>query len=109
MMAAIDRLPDAARVLDYLATAGDFGALALRTLVAAADATVADSLAANPELRQAAARRLDSRQALEFMRDVLDELSDDQERASELVHGHDEVLGELDVGGAETRIADNRH
>ena len=34
VMAAIDRLPAAARVLDYLRAAGDFGALATRTLVA---------------------------------------------------------------------------
>ena len=45
MMATIDRLPAAARVLNYLATAGDFGALAARTLVADA----ATRIAADPE------------------------------------------------------------
>src|SRR6478609_7233425 len=40
-MAIIDRLPAAARVLDYLRAAGDFGALAARTLVADAAAQVA--------------------------------------------------------------------
>ena len=41
MMAIIDRLPAAARVLDYLRAAGDFGALAARTLVADAAAQIA--------------------------------------------------------------------
>jgi hypothetical protein len=41
MMAAIDRLPAAATVLGYLQAAGDFGALAARTLVADAAARIA--------------------------------------------------------------------
>jgi hypothetical protein len=77
MMASIDRLPDAARVLSYLTATGDFGALAVRTLVAdaagriAADVGSSDDPARKPE-------PLDTRQALEFMRVVLDELSGDQ-------------------------------
>ena len=38
MMAAIDRLAEAAHMLAYLAAANDFGALAARTLVAEAAA-----------------------------------------------------------------------
>jgi predicted ATPase/DNA-binding SARP family transcriptional activator len=70
MMAAVDRLPDAARVLGYLTTTGDFGALAVRTLVADAAGKIAASA---PE--QPIGQQLDARQALAYMRDVLDELA----------------------------------
>lgn len=75
MMATIDRLHDAARVLDYLATAGDFGALAARTLVADAVARIAT--AAEPALgsEQQPGNQHDARQILEHMRDVLDQLT----------------------------------
>ena len=75
MMATIDRLPAAARVLDYLAAAGDFGALAPRTLVAEAAAQVAAAGPTPPDPE----RHLDARHALRYMRDVLDELADDQQ------------------------------
>ncbi|WP_218038363.1 BTAD domain-containing putative transcriptional regulator [Acrocarpospora pleiomorpha] len=64
MMAAIGRLRDAARVLDYLATTGDFGALALRTLVADAAGQIAAGVVQPGQ-------KFDARQALEYMRDVL--------------------------------------
>ncbi|MEO3860291.1 hypothetical protein [Acrocarpospora sp. B8E8] len=67
MMAAIGRLQDAARVLDYLATTGDFGALALRTLVADAASKIAAGVV-RP------GKKFDARQALEYMRDVLTDL-----------------------------------
>jgi len=79
MMAANDRLPDAARVLGYLATTGDFGALALRTLVADAASTIAASAGHIPDLEQSPGQQLDAHQALEYMRNVLDELADDQQ------------------------------
>ncbi|WP_218041615.1 BTAD domain-containing putative transcriptional regulator [Acrocarpospora macrocephala] len=65
MMAAIGRLADAARVLDYLTTTGDFGALALRTLVADAASKIG---------AEHSGQRFDARQALEHMRDVLTDL-----------------------------------
>jgi predicted ATPase/DNA-binding SARP family transcriptional activator len=79
MMAAIDRLHDAARVLGYLAATGDFGALALRTLVADAAGKIAAGVGHTPDLERPPGQQLDARQALEYMRDVLDELADDQQ------------------------------
>lgn len=73
MMATIDRLPAAARVLDYLGAAGDFGALAARTLVADAD-RIAASAERIPDHDRSPEPRLDARHALTYMRDVLDEL-----------------------------------
>jgi hypothetical protein len=69
-MAIIDRLPAAARVLDYLRAAGDFGALAARTLVADAAANP-DRI---PEKDRSPEPLLDARHALRYMRDVLDAL-----------------------------------
>ncbi|HEY5879066.1 MAG TPA: hypothetical protein VIU11_09150, partial [Nakamurella sp.] len=71
MMATIDRLPAAARVLDYLTRAGDFGALAARTLVPDAATQVAERIA---DQDRSPGPRLDARHALKYMRDVLDEL-----------------------------------
>ena len=82
MMATIDRLPAAARVLDYLATAGDFGALAARTLVADAAARIA-AAERIPERDRSPEPRLDARHALTYMRDVLDELEADRVPADE--------------------------
>jgi predicted ATPase/DNA-binding SARP family transcriptional activator len=75
LMVAIDRLPDAARMLAYLKAANDFGALASRTLVADAANKIAagTALASDPE--QAPEQQLDDRQALVYMRDVLAELA----------------------------------
>ena len=74
MMAIIDRLPAAARVLDYLRAAGDFGALATRTLVAEAAAQVAANADRIPDQDRSPEPRLDARHALRYMRDVLDAL-----------------------------------
>ena len=73
-MAIIDRLPAAARVLDYLRTAGDFGALATRTLVTEAAAQVAANADRIPDQDRSPEPRLDARHALRYMRDVLDAL-----------------------------------
>ena len=70
MMATIDRLPAAARVLDYLATAGALAALAARTLVADAAARIA----ASTDRYRPPEQQLDARHALTYMRDELDKL-----------------------------------
>lgn len=75
MMASIDRLHDAGRVLDYLATAGDFGALAARTLVADAAVKIATAAEPAPGSEQQPGSQLDARQTLGYMRDVLDQLT----------------------------------
>ena len=74
MMAITDGLPAAARVLDYLGSAGDFGALAARTLVTDAAAQVAASAESLADQNMSPEPRLDARHALTYMRDVLDEL-----------------------------------
>ena len=76
MMATINRLSAAARVLDYLAAAGDFGALAARTLVADSAVRIAADSERIPDHDRSAEPRLDARRALMYMRDVLDELED---------------------------------
>jgi hypothetical protein len=73
MMATIDRLPAAARVLGYLAAAGDFGALAARTLVADAAARIAAGPDGLADRGRSPEPPLDARHALAYMRDVLDE------------------------------------
>jgi hypothetical protein len=69
MMAAMDRLPHAACVLGYLSRAGDLGTRTVRTVVSEGART------AEPD---PAGRQLDAREALEYMRDVLRELTEDQ-------------------------------
>lgn len=81
MMAAIDRLPDAARMLGYLETMDHFGALSLRTIVADAASKIAANTEQATDPERASGRNLDARQALAYMRDVLDELADDQQIA----------------------------
>ena len=61
-------------VLGYLGAAGDFGALAARTLVADAAARIATSAERIPDQDRSPEPRLDARHALTYMRDVLDEL-----------------------------------
>jgi hypothetical protein len=77
MMAAVDRLVEAARVLAYLDTTEGFGVLARDTLVADAVA----SIAAAPQVTDGGGPDLDAREALVYMRDVLDELAEDAESA----------------------------
>ncbi len=71
MVAAVDRLGDAARVLTYLDTTGDFGRLARDHLVA----NTVRRIAADPDLSNQQSRKLDAHGALVFMRDVLQELA----------------------------------
>ena len=77
MMVAIERLSAASRVLDYLRAAGDFGALAARTLVADAVARIAagspGGRAGRPTDGESPEPQLDARHALTYMRDVLDD------------------------------------
>ncbi|MHA6783122.1 AfsR/SARP family transcriptional regulator [Pseudonocardia saturnea] len=75
MMASVDRLHDAAHVLDYLRTAGDFGALAARTLLADAAGKIATAADPAPGSEQQPGNQLDARHTLEHMRDVLDQLT----------------------------------
>lgn len=80
MMTTIDHLPAAARMLGYLeTTTRDFGALAARTLVADAASKAAADTENTQDREQAGGRGLDDRQALEYMRRVLDDLADDQQ------------------------------
>ncbi len=64
----------AARLHDYLRAAGDFGALAARTIVTDAAARVAASAERIPDHDRSTEPRLDARHALTYMRDVLNEL-----------------------------------
>ena len=77
MMTTINRLPDAARILGLLDTTG---LPPVEALLLGADA--ADKVASNPTAtaarEEAAERRLDERHALNYIRDVLDELLDQQ-------------------------------
>jgi hypothetical protein len=75
MMAAIDRRAEAAHMLSYLAAANEFGALASRTLVAEAAGKVADIPGQATDLSRAPTPRIDDRQALTYMRDVLDHIA----------------------------------
>ena len=75
---AVDRLPDAARILGYLASTGDFGALAVRALVADVAKQIAASAKQFPDQFEAPRHELDARQALEYMRDALDEVANYQ-------------------------------
>ena len=73
MMAALDRLDATAHMLDYLETTGLLDAPAWRTLIAEATAKVADN---QPDTHQVGAPEtdLDDRQALNYMRGLLDQL-----------------------------------
>ena len=70
MMAATDRLADAAHVLPYLDTTGRFALLARQSLIADA----VRRIEADPALAVDLRGDPDARRALAFMRDVLDEL-----------------------------------
>jgi predicted ATPase/DNA-binding SARP family transcriptional activator len=70
MMAVLGRRDEAARMIAYLETRNDFGAMAARTLV------TADEISGSGDgaLRPAAQSRISDRQALTYMGDVLDRL-----------------------------------
>ena len=74
MVAALDRLPDAACLLRYLDTTGLLDAAFWSTQVAAARDRAAAAIRTAPDRDQPAGHRLDDRRALEYMRRVLDEL-----------------------------------
>lgn len=69
MMAVIGHLSDAAQILGYLDTTGDFGKLARENLIA----DTAQRIDAEPDLATAAEQVLDAREALTRMRNSLDE------------------------------------
>jgi hypothetical protein len=75
MMAAMDKITEAALMLEYLKAANDFGAMAARTLVAEAATKVGTRTLAS-------AGAIDDRAALFYMRDVLAGLARPQESAS---------------------------
>lgn len=68
-MAAVDRLDEAAAVVSYLDTTGDYGRMAREHLIADA----VRRIDAEPDL--ADGQHLDAHEALIVMRDVLDEVS----------------------------------
>ncbi|WP_018636173.1 AfsR/SARP family transcriptional regulator [Parafrankia elaeagni] len=76
MMAAVGRLPDAARMLGFLATTGLLDAPDWNTLVDGAATAIAAQPHLGPEREQAWGRALDDREALEYMREVLRTLAD---------------------------------
>jgi chromosome condensin MukBEF MukE localization factor len=75
MMAAIDRIAEAAHMLRYLEAANDFGALAARTLVAEAAGKIGAGVDHGSDSTSASVRHIDDRAALKYMRDVLVELA----------------------------------
>lgn len=72
MVVAVGRFAEGARVLRYLEEINEFGAFAARTMVAEAVAVMAE---AGHPADSRSAPDLDDRQALEYMRAVLDELT----------------------------------
>ena len=75
MMAAVDRIAEAAHMLGYLEAANDFGALAARTLVTEATNKIAATVRHGSDATPASVRHIDDRAALKYMRDVLVELA----------------------------------
>ncbi len=71
MMSATGRLAEAARVLTYLDTTGDFGIMARNVLLVDAVRLID----AEPDLAADQGRNLDAHGALVVMRDVLEELT----------------------------------
>jgi predicted ATPase/class 3 adenylate cyclase len=77
MMATVERWSAAARMLDYLESSGAFGgAPVLRTSVADAAMKITANIERAPGQEPSPGRELDDRQALAFMRDILDQLAD---------------------------------
>ena len=76
MMVAIDRVAQAAHVLPYLDTTGDFAKFARQSLIADA----VHRIAADPTIPDEADGNADPRAALTFMRDVLDDLISQSQR-----------------------------
>jgi predicted ATPase len=77
MTAQVECWPPAARMLDYLEASGAFGdAPALRSSVADAAMEITANVERAALLEPSPGRDLDDRQALTYMRDVLDQLAD---------------------------------
>jgi hypothetical protein len=74
MMATINRIPEAARILSYLAATGDFGSLAVHALVADAARTIEATAGQTPDLTPTRQPDLTGREALKYMRAALDDL-----------------------------------
>jgi hypothetical protein len=75
--AAVACWPAAARMLDYLESSGAFGdAPALRSSVADAAMAITANVERAALLEPSPGRDLDDRQALAYMRDVLDQLAE---------------------------------
>ena len=74
MMAKIDRLQDAARILGYLEATGFLDAPAFRAQVAEVAGLIAAQSEHSPDEERATGRDLDDRHALAYMGDVFDEL-----------------------------------
>lgn len=79
MMTKIDRLSDAARMLNYLETTGLFDAPAWRTLIADSASKVVSYADHSSHHDQKPERGLDDRQALEYMGEILDHIGDGQQ------------------------------
>lgn len=76
MTAAVESWAAAARMLDYLESSGAFGdAPALRTSVADTAMTITANIERSPGHEPSPGRDLDDRQALAYMRDILDQLA----------------------------------
>ena len=78
MMGAIDRRADAARILTYLETTGLLDAPGWRTLIADSATKVAAHTEHTAHQEQTPERDLDDRQALKYMREVLNQVADAQ-------------------------------
>lgn len=78
MMAAIDRLPSAARMVGFLETTGLLNAPTSRTMIDQAEREIAADVRLDRAREQAIGRNLDHRQALEYMHGVLQQLTDGQ-------------------------------
>jgi len=74
MMTAIGRLPEAERIRGYLVSTGDFGNRAARGLGSDAAMRIGVNAERSADRFPAAGRDLDGRQALEYMRDTLENL-----------------------------------
>jgi hypothetical protein len=80
MMSTVERWPAAARMLDYLEASGAFGdAPVLRTGVADAATKITANIERAAGQEPSPGRELDDRQALAYMRDILDQLADSQQ------------------------------
>jgi hypothetical protein len=76
MMVKVDHVPEAARILGFLESADSLGAANLRPLVAGNARMIEAGVESTIDHERSIGRSLDDRQALTFIRDVLDRLLD---------------------------------